>query len=126
MNIPDFNDFVLDINGFIGTPDTVLPYTAAYYIKHGYKKPKLNTKLIEEILNQTSTSTEERPMAIRGDITLAELHEIKATCQDYNVVDGCDTDCPYCYFNIDSYVCKFGKLGEPLLWDLPKILEMKD
>lgn len=54
-------------------------------------------------------------MAIRGDITLAELHEIKATCLEYNVVDGCDADCPYCYFSIDSYICKFGKTGEPLL-----------
>ena len=65
-------------------------------------------------------------MSLPGDTTLAELHEIKATCQDYFVVDGCDTDCPYCYFNIDSYVCKFGKTGDPILWDLPKIMEMKD
>lgn len=36
-------------------------------------------------------------MAIRGDITLAELHEIQATCRDYNIVDSCDTDCPYCF-----------------------------
>ena len=48
MRIPDFNDFVVDINGFIGTPDTVLPMTAKYYLKHGYKEPKLNAKLIEK------------------------------------------------------------------------------
>lgn len=59
MNIPDFNDFVLDINGFMGTPDTVLPYTAAYYFKHGYKEHKLNTKLIDEISNKIHTATED-------------------------------------------------------------------
>lgn len=65
-------------------------------------------------------------MCLPGDTTLAELHEIQATCRDYFVVDGCDHDCPYCFFRVDGYVCKFGKDGEPLLWDLPKILEMKD
>ena len=65
-------------------------------------------------------------MYLPGDTTLAELHEIQATCRDYNVVDGCDTACPYCVFKGDGYVCKFGKDGEPLLWDLPKIMEMKD
>ena len=65
-------------------------------------------------------------MYLPGDTTLAELWKIKATCRDYFVVDGCDTDCPYCFFRVDEYICKFGKDGEPLLWDLPKILEMKD
>lgn len=59
MNIPDFNDFVVDINGFIGTPDTVLPMTTAYYLKHGYKERELNTKLIDEISNKIHTSTED-------------------------------------------------------------------
>lgn len=59
MNIPDFNDFVLDINGFIGTPDTVLPCTAAYYLKHGYKERKLNMKLIDEVSNKIHTVTED-------------------------------------------------------------------
>ena len=52
-------DFVLDINGFIGTPDTVLPYTDAYYLKHGYKERKLNTKLIDELLNKIHTAMED-------------------------------------------------------------------
>ena len=56
MRIPDF---VIDINGYIGTPDTVLPYTAAYYLKHGYKERKLNTKLINELLNKIHTVTED-------------------------------------------------------------------
>lgn len=64
MNPSDFvhniyTDFVIDINGFIGTPDTVLPMTAAYYIKHGYKEPKLNTKLIDELSNKIHTVTED-------------------------------------------------------------------
>ena len=65
-------------------------------------------------------------MCLSGDTTLAELHEIKATCLEYNVVDGCDTDCPYCYFSVDDYVCRIVKTGEPLRLDLPKIMEMKD
>lgn len=59
MNIPDFNDFVVDINGFIGTPDTVLSYTAAYYLKHGYKERKLNMKLIDELSNKIHTVMED-------------------------------------------------------------------
>lgn len=65
-------------------------------------------------------------MCLPGDTTLAELHEIQAACRDYYVVDGCDRDCPYCFFRVDGYVCKYGDYGEPLLWDLPKIMEMKD
>lgn len=53
-------DFVLDINGFIGTPDTVLPYTDAYYLKHGYKEPKLNTKLVDELSNKIHTVMEDK------------------------------------------------------------------
>lgn len=59
MRIPDFNDFVLDINGFIGTPGTVLPMTTAYYLKHGYKERKLNTKLIDEISNKIHSVSED-------------------------------------------------------------------
>lgn len=65
-------------------------------------------------------------MCLPGDTTLSELHEIQSTCYDYFVVDGCDHDCPYCSFSADGYVCKFGKVGDPILWDLPKIMEMKD
>lgn len=60
MRIPDFNDFVMDINGFIGTPDTVLPMTAMYYLKHGYKERKLNTKLIEEVSKKIHSDSEDK------------------------------------------------------------------
>lgn len=58
--VPDiYADFVFDVNGFIGTSDTVLPMTAAYYLKHGYKERKLNMKLIDELSNKIHTVMED-------------------------------------------------------------------
>lgn len=52
-------DFVIDINEFIGTLNTVLPYTDAYYLRYGYHEHKLNSKLIDEVSNKIHTSTED-------------------------------------------------------------------
>ena len=50
--IVKYSDFIIDTNGFVGTPDDVLPYTDKYYETkmRSLMNRIINKKLIERLI----------------------------------------------------------------------------